>query len=64
MNYTINLIIMQKVQINIYKGRGAKDIKTIEVTKGLKPREVMIQASKSLTPEENAHLWDWQFIHN
>lgn len=55
---------MQKVQINIYKGRGAKDIKTIEVPKGLKPGEVMVLAGKSLTPEENALLWDWQFIHN
>lgn len=55
---------MQKVQINIYKGRRAKDIKTIEVPKGLKPGEVMVLAAKSLTPEENARLWDWQFIHS
>lgn len=55
---------MQKVQINLYKGHGVKDIKIIEVPKGLKPGEVMVLAGKSLTPEENARLWDWQFIHN
>lgn len=55
---------MQKVQINLYKGHGVKDIKIIEVPKGLKPGEVMVLAAKNLTPDENACLWDWQFIHN
>lgn len=55
---------MQKVQINIYKGRGAKDIKIIEVPKDSKPAEVMVLASKSLNEEEKSFLWDWEFKHN
>lgn len=55
---------MRKVQINIYRYKQAPERKIIEVPNDSKPVDVMKLANESLSNEQRACNWDWNFIHD
>lgn len=55
---------MRKVQINIYSYRQPPERIVIEVPDNVQPAEVMNLASKSLSDQQRAKNWDWNFIYN